>query len=70
MHCLMHHGHRGSGFTFSDTAIETALIVKGIFRLLLSGLEGVLNLVFMLMNISLKSPTDTCISNAFEDRKS
>ncbi|PCS24087.1 Mobile element protein [Candidatus Enterovibrio escicola] len=29
-HCLKYHGHRGREFIFSDTAIETALIVKGI----------------------------------------
>ncbi|PCS22584.1 Mobile element protein [Candidatus Enterovibrio escicola] len=28
----MHHGHRGSGFIFSDAAIATELIVKSIFQ--------------------------------------
>nr|WP_223823728.1 transposase [Candidatus Enterovibrio escacola] len=42
-----------------------ALMVKGIFKLLLRGLEIFLNSVFTLMNIPLKSPTYTCISNAF-----
>ncbi|PCS21780.1 Mobile element protein [Candidatus Enterovibrio escicola] len=32
-HCLNHHGQRRRGFIFSDTAIETALIVKGILKL-------------------------------------
>ena len=26
-----HHGGRGRGFTYSDTAIETALMLKGVF---------------------------------------
>ncbi|PCS22632.1 hypothetical protein BTN49_1858 [Candidatus Enterovibrio escicola] len=60
--CLKHHRHRGRGFIFSDTAIEMALMVKGIFKLLLRGLEGFLNLVFTLMNVMPKSPTYICIS--------
>ncbi len=39
-----------------------ALMVKGIFKLLLRGLEGFLNLVFTLMNVMPKSPTYICIS--------
>ncbi|PCS23494.1 Mobile element protein [Candidatus Enterovibrio escicola] len=31
-------GHRCRGFIFSDMAIETALMVKGIFKLPLRGL--------------------------------
>ncbi|PCS23181.1 transposase [Candidatus Enterovibrio escicola] len=31
--CLKHHGSRDCGFIFSDTSIETALMVKGIFKL-------------------------------------
>ncbi|PCS21921.1 Mobile element protein [Candidatus Enterovibrio escicola] len=33
LHSLKHHGYRGCGFIFSDTAIETALMVKDIFKL-------------------------------------
>ncbi|TOY93627.1 transposase [Vibrio fluvialis] len=29
-HCKEHHGKRGRGFTFTDGAIETALMIKGI----------------------------------------
>ncbi len=47
---------------FLDTAIETALMVKGIFKLPLRGLEGFLNSVLTLMNVPPKSPTYTCIS--------
>ncbi len=60
--CLKHHGHRNRGFIFSDTKIETVLMVKGIFKLPLYGLEGFLNSVFTLMNVPLESPTYTCIS--------
>ncbi len=67
--CIKHHDPRSRECIFSDTAIETALMVKGIFKLSLHGLEGFLNLVFTLMTVSLKSPTYTCIRNAFEDRK-
>ncbi|PCS23466.1 Mobile element protein [Candidatus Enterovibrio escicola] len=34
-HYLKHHVHRDRGFIFSETAIETILMVKGIFKLLL-----------------------------------
>ncbi len=27
-HCLVHHGRRGRGFHYSDTAIETALMLR------------------------------------------
>ncbi|PCS21585.1 transposase [Candidatus Enterovibrio escicola] len=46
-----------------DTEIETVLMVKGISKLPLRGLKGFLNLVFTLMNVPLKYPTYTCISN-------
>ncbi len=68
--CLKHHGHRGHGFIFLETTIEMAPMVKGIFNLPLRGLEGFLNSIFTLIDIPLKSPTYTCISNAFEDCKS
>ncbi|PCS22379.1 Mobile element protein [Candidatus Enterovibrio escicola] len=70
MPCLKHNDHRGHGWIFSDTSIEKSLMVKGIFKLLLCALESFLNAVFTLMNIPLKSPTYTCISHAYEDRKS
>ncbi|PCS21902.1 hypothetical protein BTN49_2367 [Candidatus Enterovibrio escicola] len=44
-------------------------MVKALFKLPLRGLEGFLHSVFTLMNVPLKSPTYTCISNAFKDRK-
>ncbi|PCS22820.1 Mobile element protein [Candidatus Enterovibrio escicola] len=43
MPCLKHHSPRGRRFIVSDTAINTAVMVKGILKLLLRGLEGFLN---------------------------
>ncbi|WP_150137825.1 transposase [Candidatus Enterovibrio escicola] len=57
MHCLKHHGHHDRRFIFINTAIETALIMTGIFKFPLHALEGFLNSVFTLMNVPLKFPT-------------
>ncbi|PCS23472.1 Mobile element protein [Candidatus Enterovibrio escicola] len=43
-HCLKHQGHRGCWFIFSDHSIETALMVKGMFKFPLRRLEGFLDL--------------------------
>ena len=48
-HCHTHHGRRGRGFHYSDTAIETALMLKGLFNLPLRALEGFINSLFKLM---------------------
>lgn len=61
-HCNEHHGKRGRGFTFTNGAIETALMIKGIFKLPLRALQGFLNSVFVLMDVPLKSPSYSCIS--------
>ena len=61
-HCDTHHGRRGRGFQYSDTAIETALILKGLFKLPLRALEGFINSIFELMRVPLKSPNYSCIS--------
>ena len=55
-------GRRGRSNTYSDTAIVTALMLKGLFKLPLRGLEGFINFIFQLMDIDLKSPDYTCIS--------
>jgi hypothetical protein len=60
--CSEHHGGRGRGFQYSDTAIETALMLKGLFNLPLRALEGFINSVFYLMNVPLSSPGYSCIS--------
>lgn len=57
-----HHGRRGRGFSYSDTAIETALMVKGIFGLSLRATEGFLNSIFKLLDVPLRSPDYSCIS--------
>ena len=61
-HCKEHHGGRGRGFQFSDTAIETALMLKGVFKLSLRATEGFMNSLFQLMDVPLNSPDYTCIS--------
>ena len=38
--CTKHHGKRGRGFQFSDVAIETAFMVKGVFSIPLRSLQG------------------------------
>lgn len=43
-------------------AIETVLMVKGIFNLSLRALEGFLNSLFTLMSVPLKSPDYTSTS--------
>ncbi|MFC3024163.1 IS5 family transposase [Vibrio zhugei] len=60
--CQEHHGGRGRGFQFSDTAIETALMLKGIFGLSLRATEGFINSLFRLMDVPLRSPDYSCVS--------
>ena len=60
--CKTHHGKRGRGFQFSDTAIETALMIKGIFSLPLRALQGFIDSIFTLMRVPLRSPNYTSIS--------
>ena len=60
--CKTHHGKRGRGFQYSDTAIETALMIKGIFSLPLRALKGFIDSIFELLDIPLTSPDYTCIS--------
>ena len=60
--CNTHHGKRGRGFQFSDTAIETALMIKGIFSLPLRALQGFIDSIFTLMEVPLRSPDYTSIS--------
>lgn len=61
-HCQTHHGRRGRGFHYSDTAIETALMLKGVFKLPLRVQEGFINSLFTLMKVPLVSPNYSCIS--------
>lgn len=61
-HCKEHHGNRGRGFQFTDVAIETALMIKGVFKLPLRALQGFIDSIFSLMDVPLKSPSYSCIS--------
>jgi len=63
-YCHEHHGYRGRGFSYSDMAIETALMIKDIFSLSLRAVEGFLNSLFMLMSVPLKSPITLLSVNA------
>nr|QTX15067.1 Transposase [Klebsiella pneumoniae] len=36
-HCPVHHGRRGRGFHYSDTAIETALMLKRLVQVAAAG---------------------------------
>jgi hypothetical protein len=47
---------RGCFKTFSDLAIQTALMVKAVFKLPLRGLQGFINSVFGLLRLPLQSP--------------
>lgn len=55
-------GRRGRSNTYSDSAISTALMIKGVFKLPLRALEGFINSVFRLMDVDIQSPDYTCIS--------
>lgn len=68
--CTEHHGRRGRGYIYSDVAIETALVVKGVFNLSLRALEGFTNSVFQLMNVPLTSPSYSSISKLRPSRSS
>jgi len=50
------------GIIYSDVAIETALVVKGVFNLSLRALEGFTTSVFQRMDVPLTSPSYSCIS--------
>jgi hypothetical protein len=65
--CSEHHGGRGRGFQYSDTAIGTALMLKGLFILPLRALEGFINSVFSLMNVPLSSLGYSCISKRVKE---
>lgn len=44
---------RGRGFQYSDTAIKTALMIKGIFSLPLRALQGFIDSIFELLEVPL-----------------
>jgi len=55
-------GRRGRSNTYSDSAISTTLMIKGVFKLSLRALGGFINSLFQLINVELKSPGYNCIS--------
>ncbi|MGL6436417.1 transposase [Aeromonas rivipollensis] len=61
-HCQAQHCRRGRGFHYSDTAIETALMLRRLFKLPLQAWEGSTNSLFQVMALPLKSPDYGCIS--------
>ncbi|MEJ2766126.1 transposase, partial [Photobacterium sp. MCCC 1A19761] len=60
--CSEHHGNRGRGNQYSDTAIMTALMVKRLFNLSLRAVQGFMNSVFSLMKVPLTCPNYSSIS--------
>ncbi len=60
--CSEHHGNRGRGYQYSDTAITTALMVKRLFNLSLRAVQGFMNSVFSLMKVPLTCPNYSSIS--------
>lgn len=61
-YCTTQSGRRGRSNEFSDTAIETALMLKGIFNLPLRALQGFIDSLFELMSVDLRSPNYSSIS--------
>ncbi|MFA0087661.1 transposase [Vibrio sp. 10N.261.51.F12] len=55
--CKTHHGKRGRDFQYSDTAFETALMIKGSFSLPLRALQGFIDWIFDLFDVLLTLPT-------------
>ena len=56
------------GDIYSNVAIETALVVKGVFNLSLRALEGFTHSVFQLAGVPLTSPSYSCISKRAKTR--
>ena len=50
-----HHGMRHGGFQYSNTAIETALMMEGTFSMPLPALQGFFELAFKPMDVTLAS---------------
>ncbi|MGC9533716.1 transposase [Vibrio atlanticus] len=56
---------RGRGFQYSDTAIETALMIKGIFYPPLRALQGFIDSIFELLDVPLTTPVSTTVRRQF-----
>ena len=57
-----HHGQRGRSQLYTDQAICTTLMLKGIFNLSLRATQGLLDSLFELMNVPLCAPDYSCVS--------
>lgn len=68
-YCSKHHGKRGRGFEFSDVAIETALMVKGVFSMPLRALQGFIYSIVTIMDVPLRSPNYSSISKRAKNVK-
>jgi hypothetical protein len=58
---------RGGQKAYSDFAIETALMIKEVFRLTNRGTEGLIGSIFQLMRIDLSVPDHTTLSRRGKD---
>jgi hypothetical protein len=65
--CEGHHGGRGRSCTFSDMAIESMLMLKGVFNLPLWALQGFVDSIFDLMQLTFRSPSYSCVSKRSRD---
>lgn len=67
-YCDAPSGRRGRSNEFSDAAIETALMLKGIFNLPFRAPQGFIDSLFSLMDVDLRSPNYTSISKRARTR--
>lgn len=56
------HRRRGRSQLYTDQAIATFLMLKGIFNLTLRATQRLLDSLFLLMNVSLCAPNYSCVS--------
>ncbi|MGU3413937.1 IS5 family transposase [Enterobacteriaceae bacterium C34A] len=54
---------RGRPQRYSDLAITTVLVIKRVFRLTLRAVQSFIDSIFALMNVPLRCPDYTCVSN-------
>ncbi len=57
-----HHGRRGRSPLYTDQAITTFLMLKGIFNLPLQATQGLLDSLSELMGVLLCAPDYSCVS--------
>jgi hypothetical protein len=57
-----HHGRRGRALLYTDHAICTCLMLKGIFKQSLRSTQGLLDSIFELMQVPVCAPDYSCVS--------